>query len=122
MRNYKESMVTPIRRVVISTALAVFAGTASATDLPALYGRWGTHAQCTGLPVKPGGTVMATPFEIRPDWLQHGQIWCSLTWFPAQMRGDGLFVTAGVLCCAVRIVPRATGWLFCWKTHRLTLR
>ena len=37
-------------------------------------------------------------FDIRPGWLRHGGQWCRLSWFPAQPRENGLFVTSHALC------------------------
>ncbi len=62
------------------------------------HGTWGTAKQCSGAPVKPGGTVLAEPFEISSGGLRHGQIWCSFKWFPMQPREDGLFTGAFAQC------------------------
>ncbi|WP_300515937.1 hypothetical protein [Aliiroseovarius sp.] len=63
-----------------------------------LLGRWGTPAQCAGRPVLEGGTRLAAPFEIGPEWLRQGEVWCRLTWFDAQPQSGGLFRAARALC------------------------
>ena len=64
----------------------------------AFYGTWGTGTQCARALLKDGGTVLAEPFEIRPGWLRHGQLWCRLAWFPFQHRDDGAFNSARAMC------------------------
>ncbi|MEM6945942.1 MAG: hypothetical protein AAF565_19535, partial [Pseudomonadota bacterium] len=44
------------------------------------------------------GTVLAEPFEIGPEWLRHGKIWCRLTWYPAEARENGAFTAAQAQC------------------------
>lgn len=79
--------------------IALLASTAAAADgREAIYGTWGTEAQCSGQPIKPGGTVLAEPFEISADWLGHGRVWCKLEWFPVEPREGGLFTGARALC------------------------
>lgn len=63
-----------------------------------IYGVWGDGAQCRRALIQPGGTVRSEPFEITDGWLRHGQMWCRLTWFPAQLRVGGLFAAARALC------------------------
>ena len=69
-----------------------------AADRTALYGTWGTPAQCDRQPILDGGTKLAEPFEIHPGWLRHGALWCRLSWFPIQPRENGLFVGTSALC------------------------
>lgn len=71
---------------------------ASAEPRAVFYGTWGTEAQCAGAPIKPGGTVMAAPFEITAQWLRHGPLSCRLNWFPIETREDGVFSGAHALC------------------------
>ena len=77
---------------------AVIAGTAEEGERADFFGTWGTAQQCARAPIKPGGTVLAEPFEIRPGWLRQGRIWCRLRWFPIESRGDGLFTGANAQC------------------------
>ncbi|MEM9602458.1 MAG: hypothetical protein AAGA11_06325 [Pseudomonadota bacterium] len=63
-----------------------------------LFGTWGTASHCARLPIQPGGTVLAEPFEVGPDWLRHGTLWCALTWGPVQPRDNGLFSAAHARC------------------------
>ncbi|WP_421702624.1 hypothetical protein [Aliiroseovarius sp.] len=63
-----------------------------------LEGRWGTAAQCAGLPIVAGGTRLAAPVEVGAEWLKQGEVWCRLTWFAAQPRADGLFRAARAQC------------------------
>lgn len=64
----------------------------------ALFGVWGTPGQCRGALIQPGGSVRASPFELSAGWLQHGGLWCRLTWFDPQVRADGLFAGAMANC------------------------
>ncbi|MEL7114616.1 MAG: hypothetical protein AAGP08_03340, partial [Pseudomonadota bacterium] len=63
-----------------------------------LYGIWGTDAQCSEALLLPTGTKRAAPFDIRPGWLRHGQMWCRLSWFDTDTRETGLFVGAVARC------------------------
>ena len=74
------------------------ASAAFADERAPLYDTWGTPKQCEHVLLKPGGTVTAHPFEIRPGWLRHGDLWCRLNWFPATPRADGMFVSSRALC------------------------
>jgi hypothetical protein len=78
--------------------IVLLAGPAMADDRSVLFGAWGTETQCARAPIKPGGTALAEPYEIGSDWLQHGEIWCRLNWFPIEPRGDGLFTGARAQC------------------------
>ncbi len=44
------------------------------------YGAWGTQAQCARSLIVPFGTKHYAPFKISADWLQHGDVWCRLSW------------------------------------------
>jgi len=63
-----------------------------------VHGLWGTAAQCAQELIKPGGTRLAEPFEIGPEWLRQGDIWCKLTWFDPQERAQGIFIGARARC------------------------
>ncbi len=65
-----------------------------------LEGRWGTAAQCAGLPIVVGGTRLATPIEVGSEWLKQGEVWCRLSWFEEQPRKHGLFRAARAQCGA----------------------
>lgn len=78
--------------------IVLLAFPAAADERAVFYGTWGTAKQCSRAPVKPGGTVLAAPFEISPEWLRQGQIWCRLSWFPIEPRGDGFFSGARAQC------------------------
>ena len=78
--------------------LALIALPADAQEREALYGTWGTEKQCTRQPIKPGGTVLAQPFEISDRWLKQGELWCRLDWFPLEQRSDGIFTGAYAHC------------------------
>ncbi|MEM1298055.1 MAG: hypothetical protein AAGH68_02160 [Pseudomonadota bacterium] len=78
--------------------LALFAFPAIADDRAAFYGAWGTADQCSGAPIKSGGTVRAQPFEIGPDWIRQGETFCSLEWFPVEALENELFTGAQARC------------------------
>ena len=69
-----------------------------ANERTALYGTWGTEKQCSGAPIKQGGTVLSAPFVINQQWMQHGQLWCKLNWFPIEKRKNGIFTGARAQC------------------------
>ena len=71
---------------------------AEAEDRAAFYGSWGTGKQCAGKPIKPGGSVLARPYEITADWLKHGDQWCQLNWGPVEKRDGGTFSAAHAHC------------------------
>ena len=75
-----------------------FALPVKADPRAALYDTWGTSDQCAGRLLLPKGTKRAAPFEIRPGWLRQGELWCKLTWFPAQTRENGLYVSTRATC------------------------
>ena len=80
-------------------ALILLAHPAAAAEERAhFYGTWGTAKQCAREPIKPGVTVLAEPFEIRPGWLRNGTQWCRLNWGPIEAREDGFFTAAYASC------------------------
>ena len=79
-------------------SLLLFTAPAAASEREALYGSWGSLAQCAGEPIKPGGTVRAAPFEIGADWLKQGGVWCRLIWGPLERRSEGVFAAAQAHC------------------------
>lgn len=74
------------------------ASSALADEKQAFYGIWGTEKQCNREPVKPGGTVLAEPFEITSLWLRQGQLYCALRWGPVEKRGTSFFTGATAQC------------------------
>ncbi|MEL7462962.1 MAG: hypothetical protein AAFN79_02780 [Pseudomonadota bacterium] len=76
----------------------LLAAPALADEREPLYGSWGSPVQCAGAPLKPGGTVMAAPFDIGQDWLQQGGLWCRLSWGPLERRETGVFAAARAQC------------------------
>ena len=78
--------------------IVLLAFPATAGERTVFYGTWGTAEQCARAPIKPGGTVLAQPFEIGAGWLKQGRIWCRLRWFPVQPREDGSFTGANAQC------------------------
>ena len=87
-----------MRFALLITLPFLFASHAAADSRNALYGTWGTTKQCSRLPIKPGGTVLAEPFVIGPDSLKQGQFWCRLSWGPMDTREDGFFTAADARC------------------------
>lgn len=69
-----------------------------AKDIQPLVGLWGTEAQCAGELITPKGTKHATPFDIRPDWLGNGDVWCRLNWTSVQTKATGTLAIAGAIC------------------------
>ena len=78
--------------------LLLFATLVQADDKEVLYGEWGTEAQCARLPIIPEGTKLAAPYEIKPDWLRHGEVWCRVNWSNASSESNGLFIAARGQC------------------------
>lgn len=80
--------------------LIAAAGSSAASAGPdAVYGTWGTEAQCARAPLIAGGTRRAAPVVISEAWLQHGEIWCRLDWFDTEMGGAGTsYFAARALC------------------------
>lgn len=85
--------------------LALPATAQTAPPAEAVLGVWGDAARCEGDLLIEGGTKRAAPFEIGPDWLRHGEVWCKLGWFPGSPRNDGIFVTAQALCGEDSVQP-----------------
>ena len=71
---------------------------AAAADRAAFYGQWGTAKQCARKPIKPGGTLLAQPYELGPTWLKQGSLYCQLNWGPVEQRQDGSFTAANAAC------------------------
>lgn len=90
--DYEAYMRTPF------LVIALLASPAVADERDAFYGTWGTAQQCARAPIKPGGTVLAEPFEIDAEWLKQGTLWCRLSWVPLQPREDGAFTGAQAQC------------------------
>ena len=84
-----------MRYALILTLMAL---PAAADDRTSFYGTWGTEKQCARELIKPGGTVQAQPFVIDESWLKQGGLWCRLSWFPVEPRGDGYFTGAHAQC------------------------
>ncbi len=63
-----------------------------------LLGVWGTEAQCARALIIPTGTKRFEPFDIRPDWLGHGEIWCRLTGVTVSATSPGLYSNARARC------------------------
>ncbi|MEM7271142.1 MAG: hypothetical protein AAF401_18025 [Pseudomonadota bacterium] len=78
--------------------LLLFAFPASANEQAAFHGVWGTEAQCGRELIKPGGTVVASPYEVGPEWLRQGGLWCRLNWYPVEPRDGGAFSGALAQC------------------------
>lgn len=80
-------------------ALALlFTSAVGAADLDSLYGEWGTEMQCSRTLITPRGTRHASPFVIKRDWLQHGEVWCRLNWITEGTTTDGYYAMASALC------------------------
>jgi len=69
-----------------------------AMDREVLYGKWGTTAQCAESLIVENGTKRATPFDIRPDWLELGNVWCRLDWVYSKITSAGTFAVTRALC------------------------
>lgn len=78
--------------------IALLALPAMADEREVFYGTWGTQQQCARTAIKPGGTVLAAPFEISDEWLRQGTHWCRLNWLPVEPREDGYRARARALC------------------------
>lgn len=88
-----------MRYVILIAFLAFLAFPAAASDdRGVFYGTWGNEQQCARAPIKPGGTVLAEPFEIDGEWLRQGRLWCRLKWFPIETREDGVVSGAHAQC------------------------
>ena len=78
--------------------LAVLALPAAADEREVFYVMWGTPKHCARALIKPGGTVVAEPFEITSVGVRQGRIWCRLKWFPVSARDGGLFTGGHAQC------------------------
>ena len=78
--------------------IALIASPAAAAERNIFYGSWGSERQYSRELIKPGATRITQPFEIGPEWLRHGQIWCRLNWFPIEPKADGFFTGARAHC------------------------
>ena len=87
-----------MRLISLLAGLVLFAPPAVADPRAELYGTWGTEGHCARSTILPGGTARWEPYEIRPGWLRHGQVWCRLTWFPVSVRENGVFTGAHAVC------------------------
>ncbi|MEM8648745.1 MAG: hypothetical protein AAGF86_20715 [Pseudomonadota bacterium] len=102
-------------------AAALSAATAVAADeREVFYGTWGTPKQCARAPIKPGGTVLAEPFEIDAEWLRQGRFWCRLSWYPIEQREDGFFTGARAQCGEDSVRGYSLGMVL--SGDKLTLR
>ena len=79
-------------------ALSLVTVSAYASDREALFGDWGTSAQCARELITPKGTKHAAPFVINSEWLRHGDSWCYLNWGTVAPSSDGLFAVAQAQC------------------------
>lgn len=93
---------------------------AASDKYAAFYGTWGTPTQCAKAPILEDGTQLAAPFEIGPEWLKHGQIYCSLTWGPVSDRDDGRFTIATAQCGEDAVRGYTLGLLLSGETLELT--
>lgn len=69
-----------------------------AQEIRPIVGVWGTDAQCAGALITPKGTKRAAPFEIHPDWLENGDVWCRLNWTSVQTRASDTRAIAEAVC------------------------
>ena len=79
-------------------ALVFIAPPVIAQEIQPLVGLWGTEAQCTGALITPKGTKRATPFDVRPDWLGKGDVWCRLNWTTVQTTATDTVAIAQAVC------------------------
>ncbi|MEM6486900.1 MAG: hypothetical protein AAF677_01300 [Pseudomonadota bacterium] len=84
--------------LLIGLGVAALPAAAQSDERKRLYGTWGTDQQCAREPLAPDLTILAEPFEIGPQWLKRGQVWCALNWFPVEQRPDGIFTGAFARC------------------------
>lgn len=80
--------------------IAVFflSTSAHSADTTPFHGIWGTKAQCSGSLIHPNGTKRAAPFDIRPDWISHGDIWCRLKWMSVGSTTEGVRAQTLAIC------------------------
>ena len=93
---YKKNMIKRFAFYVVFSVLLAFSAQSATHEM--FYGVWGTQAQCAREPIKPGGTVLSSPFEIDKQWLKQGQQWCILNWGVVEKRENGYFTAANALC------------------------
>lgn len=95
---------TDIVNLIKKTCVAVFllpigsSASAYSSDQQQLYGEWGNESQCARALITPKGTKRFSPFEVRPDWLGHGDVWCRLTWTTVRKTQEGVYAVAGARC------------------------
>jgi len=101
---FKLSIVNVISRNLSSDlrvlfVLFCFAPQVCAEDVQPLLGLWGTETQCEGSLITPKGTKRATPFDVRPDWLGNGDVWCRLNWWSVYpLESNSMTATAIAVC------------------------
>ena len=83
---------------ILALVIVLLAVPAGAGGHDPFLGTWGTAEQCARAPSKPGGTVLAAPFEIGRLWMKQGQLWCKLDWGPVETGDDGAFTAATAQC------------------------
>lgn len=92
-----EKLARPAVWLFIVTLQATFP--AVLADPAVLYGQWGDKKQCERSLILPNGTRYASPIEIQPQWIGHGEIWCRLKWVSAgSSERAGSFAFALALC------------------------
>ncbi len=82
----------------VSVIYLVFTVPSFAVERESLYGEWGTESQCARAVITPEGTKHASPFDIQPDWMRQGGVWCRLIWTSTVLTPEGIFATASSLC------------------------
>lgn len=94
-QRYATTMHSP----TLFTLFFLFAiSAAQAAQQAPFLGTWGTEKQCNRAPIKPGGTLLAEPFEITAKWLKQRDLWCGLNWGPVDRRSNGFFTAAHARC------------------------
>jgi len=88
-----------VQQVLYAFLVSIFiAQPAFTSDQESFYGKWGTEAQCSAELITENGTKRAAPFEVRPDWLGHGDVWCRLNWVYLGSTPGGIFALTKALC------------------------
>ena len=87
-----------VKALTICSAYFFLCSSVSAADPDLFYDVWGTEQQCSRQLLTPKGTKRAAPFDIRSEWLGHGDVWCHLSWGTVAPADDGLFAIAHALC------------------------
>jgi len=85
-------------RTLLALSLVIPSVFAQETNTHPLQGLWGSEAQCSRALITPKGTKHAAPFDIRPDWLGHGDVWCRLNWTTVQSTETGTTAFANAIC------------------------